>query len=125
IPARGRALVEPRNPRVRTQAFALEGRPEILDEVGPDHTARTQLEVARHGPAGRGRVLDGDVLHPLHVSEIADVPIYVYRLRRNEDLFRVDARPGQWSTLQPQGSGIADNMSAPPSSATFFMKWIW
>src|SRR5262245_215624 len=54
IPARGHALVEPRNPGVRTQALALEGRPEILDEVGPDHPARTQLEVTRHCRAGRG-----------------------------------------------------------------------
>ena len=56
--------------------LAREGRQEILDQVRARHPGRT--DVLRGGNPADGRVmLDGDVLHPLNIGHVVDVPVFI------------------------------------------------
>src|SRR5688500_11191776 len=94
---------------MRADRLVGKGGPEVLDEVRPDHPPRTQLQVASHGPTDRGRMLDGNVLHPPHVGQIADVALYV------------DRRGGHRESLgedRSAGHVIRTATSATPSTAS-------
>ena len=94
------------------------------------HPTRPQLQVPAHGPAYRGRVLDGHVLHPADVCQVIDVALDVYRLGRHGESLGEDADPAHASSTttitipstisdQPSNKGVisacGDGISPRPS----------
>ncbi len=78
-------LSELGNPGEHSEDITGKGGAKILNPVHPGHPRRAK-GLSHLRATRRGGVLEGGLLHPLHISDIVYVPVSIHHLGGHDDL---------------------------------------